>query len=178
MADNVDTQAAVLATVPTATKIATDQLAGGEHVQFVKIMDGTLDGSTKAAVGANGLAVSGPLTDTQLRATPVSVSTSSLPLPAGAATEATLLGVKTGTDRLPAQGQALMAASMPVVVASNQSALPIAGYDLDAGLSRAAAVKNFRGEFRLTTFDRQAHKVLNEQLLLLMEIRDLLLSKE
>ena len=31
-------------------KVATDQLAGGEHVQFVKLMDGTLDSSTK--VGA------------------------------------------------------------------------------------------------------------------------------
>lgn len=36
------------------------------------------------------LAVTGPLTDAQLRATPVPVSAASLPLPTGAATEATL----------------------------------------------------------------------------------------
>lgn len=38
----------------------------------------------------NPLPVSGPLTDTELRAAPVPVSASSLPLPTGAATEATL----------------------------------------------------------------------------------------
>lgn len=49
-----------------------------------------------------------------------------VPLPTGAATEATLLNVEVGTDRIPAQGQATMAASLPVVVASNQSAIPVA----------------------------------------------------
>lgn len=39
------------------------------------------------------LPVTGPLTDTQLRATPVPVSAASLPLPSGAATETTLAGV-------------------------------------------------------------------------------------
>lgn len=57
MADNVDFQTAALATPANATKVATDQLAGGEHVQFFKLMDGTLDGSSKATVGANGLHV-------------------------------------------------------------------------------------------------------------------------
>ena len=53
------------------------------------------------------------------------ISAVSLPLPTGAATETTLSGVKTGTDRIPAQGQASMSASLPVVVASNQTAIPI-----------------------------------------------------
>ena len=35
-----------------------DGTLGTVKVQFVKIMDGTLDGTTKALVGANGLAVS------------------------------------------------------------------------------------------------------------------------
>jgi hypothetical protein len=35
----------------------TDATLGSGKVQMVKIMDGTLDGTTKAAVGANGLAV-------------------------------------------------------------------------------------------------------------------------
>jgi hypothetical protein len=59
MADNLTTQTGTLATIPGSTVIATDQLGTGEHVQFVKIMDGTLDGTTKAAVGANGLKVDG-----------------------------------------------------------------------------------------------------------------------
>lgn len=57
MADNVAFQTLGLATPPNATTVATDQLAGGEHVQFFKLMDGTLDGTTKATVGANGLYV-------------------------------------------------------------------------------------------------------------------------
>lgn len=39
---------------------------------------------------SNGSGFLAPLTDTELRATPVPVSASSLPLPTGAATEATL----------------------------------------------------------------------------------------
>jgi len=58
VADNVDFQSATLATPASATKVATDQLAGGEHVQYVKLMDGTLDGSGKVAGdAANGLDV-------------------------------------------------------------------------------------------------------------------------
>lgn len=50
------------------------------------------DGSTIAVVNAAGtsLSVVGPLTDTQLRASAVPFSAASLPLPTGAATEATL----------------------------------------------------------------------------------------
>lgn len=55
MADNVDFQTAALATPANATKVATDQLVGGEHVQYFKLMDGTPDGTTKAIVDANGL---------------------------------------------------------------------------------------------------------------------------
>lgn len=55
MADNVATQSALLATIPTATSIATDQLPSGDHVQYMKLMDGTPDGTTKAIVGALGL---------------------------------------------------------------------------------------------------------------------------
>jgi hypothetical protein len=95
----------------------------------------------------------GGLTDTELRATPVPVSdggssitvdgtfwqttqpvsgtfwqatqpvsASSLPLPTGAATETTLSSVNTKT---PALGQATMANSSPVVIASNQTAVPV-----------------------------------------------------
>lgn len=93
--------------------------------------------------------VSGPLTDTQLRAVavPVSgtfwqttqpVSASSLPLPSGAATENTLAAMNTKT---PALGQTTMAASQPVVIASNQSTIPV---------TMAAASVLFKG--RASTF--------------------------
>lgn len=49
------------------------------------------------------------------------VSATALPLPSGAATETTLAAISTKT---PALGQAAMAASSPVVIASNQSNIP------------------------------------------------------
>lgn len=55
---------------------------------------------------------------------PFPVSVGTLPLPSGAATEATVAAISTKT---PALGQALAAASSPVVIASNQSAVPISG---------------------------------------------------
>lgn len=66
--------------------------------------------------------VSGPLTDTQLRASAVPVSagpnlnTSALNL------EATQLLIKAKTDNIPAQGQALSSASLPVVLTALQEA--------------------------------------------------------
>lgn len=83
-----------------------------------------VNGSTVAVVGLNGAAVA--------------VSAASLPLPSGAATESTVAGIKTGTDRIPAQGQALAAASLPVVLTAAQLATltppgAIAGFALEAG---------------------------------------------
>lgn len=100
----------------------------------------TVDG-TVAVSGT--VPVSGPLTDTQIRASalPVSVgnfpasqavtgtffqatqpvSASSLPLPSGASTEATLSAM---SAKLPASvGQKTMAASLPVTLASDQGAI-------------------------------------------------------
>lgn len=60
----------------------------------------------------------------------VPVSAVAMPLPAGAATETTLgtrLSEATFTARTPATGQANMANSSPVVIASNQSAVPVSG---------------------------------------------------
>lgn len=54
MADNLTTTTTV-ATIPNATVIATDQLVGGEHVQIVKLADGTADSSTRIVSG-NGVA--------------------------------------------------------------------------------------------------------------------------
>jgi hypothetical protein len=55
MADNVAITAGAGTTV--AADEVTDGTLGSCKVQFVKLMDGTLDGTTKAAVGSNGLAV-------------------------------------------------------------------------------------------------------------------------
>jgi hypothetical protein len=84
--------------------------------------------------------LSQPITDTQLRASAVPVSVSSIALPSGASTSAlqtsgnaSLINIDSKTL---AAGQALMAASSPVVIASNQSAIPVTGsFTLNTGAS-------------------------------------------
>src|SRR6266566_4860776 len=117
MADNVTTQTAALATIPDATKIATDQLATGEHVQYVKIMDGTLDGATKATVNATGLRV-----DASGVAVPVTDNAGSLTVDAPVGTPV-FARLSDGAAVL--IGQKVMASSLPVVVSSDQSVIPI-----------------------------------------------------
>jgi len=63
----------------------------------------------------------------------VEATVTSSALPTGAATEATLSTRASETTlsilntKVPSQGQALMAASVPVVIASNQTAIPVSG---------------------------------------------------
>ena len=65
---------------------------------------------TDTQLRASAVPVTGPLTDTQLRASAVPVSASALPLPAGAATETTLAEIRSDTSRLPV----LVSGRMPV----------------------------------------------------------------
>lgn len=51
MADDLVTQSATLATIPTASTIATDQGVGGEHYQQIKLVDGTADSTTVIVAG-------------------------------------------------------------------------------------------------------------------------------
>lgn len=156
MADNI------LVTAGTGTTIGMDEVVdatlGTVKVGFGKIMDGTLDSTNKLIVTAAGAAKVDGSAVTQ----PISAAT--LPLPAGAATEATLgtrLAEATFTTRIPVQGQALMAASIPVTIASNQSAIPVtasAGTNLntsalalDATLTGGTARAIARGGAKGTT---------------------------
>jgi hypothetical protein len=93
MADNV------AITAGTGTTIAADEVVdatlGTAKVQYVKLMDGTLNGVTKATVATAAQTMSAGY---QL--------------------------VAFATDSVNANGQATMANSAPVVLASNQSAIP------------------------------------------------------
>ena len=90
------------------------------------------------------LSVTGPLTDTELRASAVPVSAASLPLPTGAATEATLAAA---SAKLPATlGQKTMANSLAVVLASDQS--PQAA---NLGRTSVQFVRNDYGSVNVTT---------------------------
>lgn len=114
---------------------------------------------TDTQLRATAVPVSGPLTDTQLRATPVPVSltsttvtgtvaatqsgtwnvtnvTGTVSLPTGASTSALQTTGNTSLSSIdtktPALGQAVMASSVPVAIASNQSAIPTSVVDLTA----------------------------------------------
>lgn len=67
-----------------------------------------------------------------------SITVQSSVLPTGAATDATLTAM---SAKLPAQGQAVMASSQPVTIASNQSAVPVSGtVALSAGAAAIGTV--------------------------------------
>lgn len=88
---------------------------------------GLADGGGVFVTNAS-LTVTGPLTDAQLRASAVPVSAASLPLPSGAATETTLstrAADSTITARLNTLGQKTAANSTPVVLASDQTSIPV-----------------------------------------------------
>lgn len=119
MADNV------IITPGSGNTVAADEVTDGTlgtvKVQYVKLMDGTLDGTTKAVINANGLKTDGS-------AVTQPISAVSLPLPTGASTETTLgtrLADSTFTGRINTQGQKTMAASTPVVLASDQTGFPV-----------------------------------------------------
>ncbi len=106
MADNVAISAGTGTTV--AADEVVDGILGTVKVQYVKLMDGTLDGTSKAAVGANGLAA-----DVKASVLPTGASTSA----AQTTGNNSLSSIDT---KLPAQGQALAAASVPVVLTAAQ----------------------------------------------------------
>ncbi len=87
-------------------------------------VSGTFFQATQPVSIAASVAVTGPLTNTQLRASPVEIDAASLPLPSGAATETTLSSID---GKLGSLGQKTMANSAPVVISSDQSAIPITG---------------------------------------------------
>lgn len=105
-----------LATETTLSAINTKTPAQGQALMAA---------STPVVIASDQSAVpvTGPLTDAELRATAVPVSAASLPLPTGAATETTLAALNT---KVPAQGAALTAASLPVNIASDQT-VPVSG---------------------------------------------------
>lgn len=153
--------------------IRTDEIAGLQYPTSKITLgdDGTDDGFVSAA---NPLPVSGPLTDAELRATavPVSdgggsltidgtvtanagtgtfaVSAASLPLPSGASTAANQATGNTSLasidGKTPALGQALAAASVPVVLTAAQL----------SALTPPAAITGFATESTLAALNAKA----------------------
>ncbi len=90
------------------------------------LVGGRLDVNIGAATT---LICTGPLTDTQLRASAVPVSMAAVPTGGSTAALQTSGNASLATiaTNIPAVGQAAMAASSPVVIASNQTAIPVSG---------------------------------------------------
>lgn len=124
-ADLAETQPVSAASLPLPTGAATEATVA------------TLATQTTAAAILTELQLKADLSETQ------PVSAASLPLPTGAATEATLLTIDADTGniatdtstiagdttsldtKIPSQGQAVKASSMPVTIASDQDALDV-----------------------------------------------------
>jgi len=110
-----------------------DSGAGVEFVQGVMLRQTGAGGSVEVGTAGQPLRIDPTGTTTQ------PISAAALPLPAGAATEATLatraseatlatrLADATFTGRINTQGQKTMAGSTPMVIASDQSAVPVTG---------------------------------------------------
>lgn len=144
MAKNVRAaQAGGLPNIDVAADEVTDALlsASAIDVQYVKLMDGTVGGTTKAVVGANGLKV-----DPSGVTSPISAAV--LPLPTGASTAAKqpALGVAgtPSTDVLTVQGIASMTPFKMVLYTSSNVEIdftaksPIAG-SIASGVSATDA---------------------------------------
>ena len=140
------TLAAVNTKLPSGLAVAGGRLqvelpSGSGGLTDTQIRATALPVSLSATTITGSVAVTGALTDAQLRATDVKVSldgevvpvtgtffqatqpisASALPLPSGAAIESgNLASIKTNTDKIPALGQALAAASTPVVLTAAQ----------------------------------------------------------
>lgn len=168
MADNTPLNTNTAAPGGTLVTVATDNISDVHH-PYTKLEFGAdgvatpVSASDPLPVALSGyVAVTGPLTNTQLRAAAVVVdgsgvtqpiSAGSLPLPTGAATEFTLSSVDGEVSAIntktPSLGQAVKAGSVPVTLASDQGALPVTGPLTDTQL-RATAVPVSDGGGSLT----------------------------
>lgn len=116
-----NTGAVVVTTMPTTTVQATDldvrNLTSTDVVTVTGGAGQTAD--VKITLDSEAVGVTGTVTANA----GTNLNTSALALETGG----NLASIKTNTDKLPSQGQALMAASIPVAIASNQSAVPVSG---------------------------------------------------
>lgn len=112
-------------------------------------VNATFPGSISVTQGTSpwvvsGTVTTGGLTDTQLRASAVAISAASLPLPTGASTSALQTSGNSSLSsidgKLNSLGQKTMANSVPVVIASDQSAITVTTNGLTDTQLRASPV--------------------------------------
>ena len=154
-ADLTDTQPVSVASLPLPSGAATsaDQTTANNSLSSI---DGKLPalsgGRVPVDIGGSGsititsgtITVANEVEISNDTGNPVPVSAASLPLPTGAATETTL---STLNGKVPSQGQAAMSASVPVVIASNQSSIPTT----QAGKTAVGRARNNYATTNVTT---------------------------
>lgn len=132
--DNVLTQSVTPATVPANTKIAVDTIPTTlEVVQYVKLMDGTENQQGVIPGGSGGLAVEVktlPAGGITIQDGGNSITVDGTFWPAAPATDVGTVRIKDSAGGNINNGQQFMANSLPVVIASNQSAVPMRGTDV------------------------------------------------
>ncbi len=113
-----------MASIPLATGASTeakqDTMIG--HLDDVETKLDTINTTMSGTLTVDGSGVTQPVSGTFWQSTQP-VSASSLPLPTGASTEATLSSLN---GKVPSQGSALTASSIPVNIASDQT-VPVSG---------------------------------------------------
>jgi len=160
MADNLTTQSTTLATVPDASIIATDEVASA-HYQKIKLDVGG-DGVSIPATGdaTNGLdvdvtrvqgtvTVSGTVTATPTGTQNVDVTANTVGLATGAGQTTGNNSLSSIDTKTPALGQALAAASTPVVLTAAQVTT----------LTPPAAIAGFSTETTLTSLNSKVTAV-------------------
>jgi hypothetical protein len=139
--NTITTSNASVGTNNAAIPTSSTEIGGsdGTNLQAIRVFDGDSGAGTQYVLGAilrksaSGGTVEAGTSADPLRIDPTGtttqpISAASLPLPAGAATEATLatrLADATFTARINTLGQKTSANSTPVVLASDQTAIPI-----------------------------------------------------
>lgn len=121
----------VVTSTTTRVTLATD----GPGVTGINSIDGKLP-----ALSSGAVPVTGPLTDTQLRATAVPVSAASLPLPSGAAIAANQTTANTSLSSIDTKTPALQSGAVPV--GDNSGSLTVDGkaYRASVDITRPANV--------------------------------------
>jgi hypothetical protein len=139
--NTITTSNASVGTNNAALPASSTEIGGsdGTNLQAIRVFDGDTGGGTQYVLGAilrksaSGGTVEAGTSSDPLRVDPTGtttqpISAASLPLPTGAATEATLatrLADATFTGRINTLGQKTMANSTPVVIASDQTVIPV-----------------------------------------------------
>ena len=109
-------------------------LVGGQTAGGVaQVFETNGSGHLHISDGGGSITVDGPLTDSQLRASPVPVSADSLPLPAGSATDATLSALSSIQEEIKSLNDTMLVLlnaifeKMPRVTGNDQAAVTIEG---------------------------------------------------